>query len=72
MKGQMTLINGVFILITLMIIAFVAGLFFPILDNVLLPNFSAGDMNWSLTVLIFPMLLVGLIAIIWLWARPML
>lgn len=72
MKGQMTLINGVIILISLITIAMVAGLFFPILDNILLPNFSAGDMNWSLSVLIFPVILVILIAVIWLWARPML
>ena len=71
MKGQMTVINAVLILISLLFIVFVAGLFFPILDNVLLPNFTSGDMNYNLSLIIFPTILIGLIAIIWLWARPM-
>jgi len=70
MKGQMTIINAVMILITLLALAFIAGLFFPIMDNILLPSIAGDTMATSLSYLIFPLLVIGLIVIIWLWARP--
>ena len=73
MKGQMTLINAVMIMLSLIVIAFVAGLFFPVLNNILLPSLNNGvdgGMGFNLSLLIFPLILIGLIVIIWLWARP--
>jgi len=70
MKGQMTLINAIMILFTLIALALIAGIFFPVLDNILLPSMTAGTMEYNLSLLIFPLIIIGLIVIIWLWARP--
>lgn len=69
-KGQLTLINGVMILLTLFAMFFISGIWYPILDTVLLPNFTQGSMEYNLSLLIFPLFMISLIVIIWLWSRP--
>jgi hypothetical protein len=73
-KGQVTLLNIVMILLTLFFLAFTAGLWYPILNNILGPalnNGVDGGMGASLALLIFPLLIIILIVMIWLWARPL-
>lgn len=69
----MTLINAVMILLSLITVAFIAGMFYPVLNTILLPSLSNnvdGGMGYNLSLLIFPIIIIGILVIIWLWARP--
>ena len=73
MKGQLTIINIVVILLTLFALVFVAGLFYPILDAILIPALNAGDktgMGVNLVYIIFPVFVIALLVMLWLWAKP--
>ena len=75
MKGQLSIMNITMLLLTLFALAFIAGLFYPILDAILLPALAAGDvtgMATNLVYIIFPIFIIAIIVIIWLWAKPIL
>lgn len=74
MKGQLTIINIVVLLLTLFAVAFIAGIFYPVLDALLLPALAAapdGGMGYNLSLLIFPIIIIAILVMIWLWAKPL-
>jgi len=74
MKGQLTIINIVVLLLTLFAVAFIARIFYPVLDVLLLPalqNAPDSGMGYNLSLLIFPIIIIAIVVMIWLWAKPL-
>lgn len=64
--------NITMLLLTLFALVFVAAIWYFILPNILQPALAKDPtgMSGNLAYLIFPIFIIAIIVMIWLWAKP--